>query len=87
MVYLIHFDSPYKHAKHYLGYTENLESRLDRHHSKNGSKLLRAVENAGIGFTVVRIWPDGDRNFERQLKNQKNTSRFCPVCKQGKRGE
>src|SRR5436190_4351950 len=30
-VYLIHFDIPYKHAKHYLGFTTNLENRITEH--------------------------------------------------------
>src|ERR1043166_2803861 len=30
-VYLIHFEIPYKHAKHYLGFTTNLENRLTEH--------------------------------------------------------
>ena len=34
----------------------------------------------GIQFNVVRTWPDGDRNFERSLKNKKKASRFCPIC-------
>jgi predicted GIY-YIG superfamily endonuclease len=80
MVYLIHFDKPYKHAQHYIGFTDNLDARLDRHHGKHGSKLLKAVEAAGISFKVVRTW-DGDRAFERKLKNRKNASRYCPICR------
>jgi len=83
MVYLIHFDRPYKHAQHYIGYTDNLDSRIDCHRHGNGSKLLKAVNAAGIGYKVVRTWPDGDRSFQRQLKNQKNASRFCPTCRKG----
>ena len=28
VVYLIHFDAPYKHAQHYLGSAIDLEARL-----------------------------------------------------------
>jgi hypothetical protein len=28
---------------------------------------------------VARTW-QGDRKFERQLKNRKHTPRLCPVC-------
>lgn len=29
---------------------------------------------------MIRIWKDGDRNFERSLKNKKKASQFCPIC-------
>ncbi len=89
MVYLICFDRPFKHARHYIGYCndgeEALESRIDRHRRGDGSRLLRAVTAAGIGWKVVRTWPDGDRNFERKLKNRKKASELCPVCREGLR--
>lgn len=91
MVYLIHFDRPYKHAQHYIGYTENLDQRIYEHEfTVNGARLLQVVREAGIGFQVVRVWPDGDRAFERRLKNMKNSRRYCPICqakKKNKKGE
>lgn len=81
MVYLIHFDRPYKHARHYIGFTDNLIKREHAHQcTADGAKLLQVVRSAGIPFEVVRTW-DGDRNFERKLKNQKNASRLCPICR------
>ena len=81
MVYLIHFDKKYKHAQHYIGFTENLDQRLhDHEHSTRGARLLQVVKDAGINFSVVRTWPDGDRTFERHLKNMKKSSCYCPVC-------
>lgn len=81
MVYLIHFDRPYKHARHYIGYTENLDQRFHEHeHNTHGARLLQVVKEAGINFEVVRTWP-GDRTLERRLKNQKNAWRLCPVCR------
>jgi len=85
MVYLIHFDKPYKHAQHYIGFTNNLDARVDRHKKKNGSKLLKAVENAGIGFKVVKTW-EGGQKFRTAIKKQKNASRFCPICRQKRKG-
>jgi hypothetical protein len=29
---------------------------------------------------VVRLWPYESGNFERQLKNIKKASSFCPIC-------
>lgn len=78
-VYLIHFDTPYKHARHYLGYAEDLAERIERHRKGNGSRLMQVIGAAGIAWQLVRVWP-GDRKLERQLKNQKNAPRLCPVC-------
>jgi hypothetical protein len=86
MVYLIHFEKPFKHARHYIGFTDNLDRRMHEHElGTNGSKLLKAVRDEGINFTVVRIWPEGDRTFERRLHNYKKSSCLCPVC-QAERG-
>lgn len=80
LVYLVHFDRPYKHASHYIGWSRQLEARLAHHRAGRGSTLMRAVSEAGIPWEVVRIWPDADRNFERRLKNMKNAPRLCPIC-------
>jgi hypothetical protein len=89
LVYLLHFSEKLHHAGHYVGYTEKetITGRLDRHKCGHGSKLMAAVVGAGIGVTVARVWEDGDRGFERQLKRQKNSRRFCPICKELKKGE
>ncbi len=81
-VYLLHFDRPFHHAKHYLGFVngEGIETRLARHARGDGANLTKHVVAAGIGFQVVRTWENVDRNFERTLKNQHNGPRLCPVC-------
>ena len=82
IVYLICFDRKYHHARHYLGFCEdgNLEKRMDAHMMGSGSKLLRAVVEAGIGWKVVQLW-EGDRSFERKLKRRKNSGKLCPCCR------
>lgn len=79
-VYLIHFERAFHHARHYIGWTTN-DSRIQRHIDGHGSKLLRAVANAGIAFHVVREWHGVDRHFERKLKNMKKSRALCPQCK------
>lgn len=79
VVYLICFARPYHHARHYLGTTKDLKSRLATHLAGRGSPLVRAVVRAGIGCTVVRTWKGG-RTLERRLKNGKNVPRLCPRC-------
>ena len=81
MLYLMHFDRPYHHARHYLGCTHNLERRVAEHRNGTGARLLRAVNKAGIGYAVVRTW-EGYRAEELQMKAQKNAPRYCPVCLQ-----
>lgn len=80
-VYLIHFERPLHHARHYMGWTNNLDARIAEHANGDGAKLMAAIRKAGIGFEVVRTW-DGDRHLERRLKNQKMAPRLCPVCRQ-----
>jgi predicted GIY-YIG superfamily endonuclease len=82
MIYILHFDTPYYHARHYIGYCADgtLEQRLARHRAGLGSRLMLAIELAGIGFTVALTHP-GDRRFERKIKLAKNTPRFCPLCR------
>ncbi len=80
-VYLIHLQRPYRHARHYLGWTMDVERRLAEHRGGGGSPLLRAAAAAGISFEVARTWP-GDRHLERRLHRYKNTpARLCPICR------
>ena len=88
-VYLIHFSrpigdlsNPHGQAQHYLGYTEDLPTRLEAHGNGNGSRLMEVVTQRGIAWQVVRTWP-GDRALERKLKDQHNAPRLCPVCNGG----
>jgi predicted GIY-YIG superfamily endonuclease len=82
MVYLIHFEQKLSHAQHYIGFAENdLEQRIEKHKSGLGAKILRAANQAGINWNVVKVWDNGDRTFERKLKNQKKARCLCPVCR------
>ncbi|GDY28768.1 hypothetical protein [Gandjariella thermophila] len=78
-VYLLHFDRPYEHARHYTGWTTDLDSRLAEHATGRGARLLEVVSAAGIGWELARTWP-GTRARERQLKRQGGASRHCPMC-------
>jgi predicted GIY-YIG superfamily endonuclease len=79
MVYLIHFLKSYKHARHYLGYSENLNKRITDHLCGMGARLMEVVTEAKIEWKVVRTW-SGDRKLERRLKNGKNSPLLCPLC-------
>ncbi len=78
-IYLLHFSEAYKHARHYLGFTDDLDARLQAHASGQGARLMEVITDAGIAWQVARTW-SGNRRLERQLKNRKHAALLCPVC-------
>jgi predicted GIY-YIG superfamily endonuclease len=78
-VYLIHLDEPYKHARHYLGWTSDLDARLEAHQEGRGARLMEVVKSAGITWRLARTWP-GSRDRERAIKNRHEAPRLCPEC-------
>jgi len=78
-IYLIHFSEAYKHARHYIGLTDDLDARLSAHASGQGARLMEVITNAGISWKVARTW-SGNRKLERQLKRRKEAPALCPVC-------
>ena len=79
-VYLLHFDPPLCHARHYLGWARELVPRLAAHRAGRGSPLIVAVIAAGGRIELARTWEAVDRHFERALKNRHETPRLCPLC-------
>jgi len=54
VVYMLHFDRPYKHARHYVGWTaRNVKRRLAEHEAGRGARLLSVVRAAGIGWQLA----------------------------------
>ncbi len=78
-VYFMHVARPFKHAAHYLGYTNNLIARIAQHRAGRGARLSEVIGKHEIGFEVVRTWP-GDRKLERRLKRWHAGPRVCPIC-------
>ena len=79
IVYLLHFEQPYRHARHYTGFTDDLLERLDKHARGHGSRLMNVISHTGIGFILVRTC-EGTRHTERAIKNQGGAVRYCPIC-------
>jgi hypothetical protein len=79
--YLLHFDGPFGHARHYLGFCENgnLFDRIDYHLKGRGSRLVKAAVEAKCGIFIVRLWQGATRDDERRLKNHSSV-RYCPAC-------
>jgi predicted GIY-YIG superfamily endonuclease len=84
--YLIHFQQPYKHARHYLGATGALDMRLVLHRSGHGARLMEVVNDAGISWELARLWRvdswEESRDLEHTLKQQHNSPRLCPICQE-----
>jgi predicted GIY-YIG superfamily endonuclease len=78
-VYLIHLDIPYKHARHYLGWTTDLDARLRAHRDGHGARLMQVITAAGITWRLARTWPGG-RDRERAIKDRHEAPRLCPAC-------
>jgi predicted GIY-YIG superfamily endonuclease len=78
-VYLIHFDRPYNHARHYTGWTRDLPARLAQHQAGRGARLMEVITDAGISWHVARTWP-GDRTRERAIKDRHQAPKLCPDC-------
>lgn len=87
-VYLLHFDRPYHHAKHYMGFAKDsrMHERIDAHYNASPGdthhhRLMQVIKQAGISFTLARVWPHATRHDERRMK-QSGHSRRCPICKE-----
>lgn len=80
-VYLIHFNAPLRHAKHYLGFAEDIDARVQKHRTGAGARLLQVINEAGIAWQVTRVWPEGTRADERRLKAWKASTQLCPLCR------
>lgn len=83
-LYLLHFDPPYRHARHYLGFTTgDVFERIHehRHCPSKASPLVQAALGAGSTVVLARVWQGGTRTQERRLKRQGGASRHCPFCR------
>jgi hypothetical protein len=87
-VYLLHFDRPYHHARHYMGFAKtkrSMHQRIDAHYAateRDGHhhRLMVVIRAAGISFTLSRVWPRGTRADEKRMK-QRGHARRCPICR------
>lgn len=80
-LYVAHFDPGYRHARHYIGWSEtDPVARWQVHLQGYGSPLIRAAVNAGVSVTFHRIGP-GTRNDERRLHRLHNGADVCPTCR------
>ncbi len=74
--YLLHFTPPYRHARHYLGFADDLPRRLRRQATGRGANLVAVALAAGCSFELVWLRL-GSRDDERRRKNQKAAPACC----------
>ena len=79
MLYLLHFLPRYRHAGHYLGYSQDVIQRFGLHLKGRGSPLVAAAVRNGSKIVLVRIW-SGDGNAEQEIKRSGSRARLCPIC-------
>lgn len=86
IVYVLHFEPAYRHARHYVGWAVNVDARVAEHLAGVGSPLVRAAVAAGVRVQLAATMP-GSRFLERRLKRWKKTGQFCPVCRAARGGK
>jgi hypothetical protein len=86
IVYILHFSEKIYHAQHYVGFCQklnpNLYNRIEKHwKGKSRVALMKKVSRKKINFVVAKIYLGVNQDFERDLKNKKKSSLYCPVCR------
>lgn len=84
-VYLVHLSRALHGARHYLGFSTNVQQRMKAHKAGRGAPLLGAAARRGISMRVVRQWRRRDGYFEQDLKRRYELADLCPVCSKGRR--
>jgi hypothetical protein len=82
MVYLLHFDRPYRHVSHFLTVAPPSSLTPGARVPDSAilhSPLLAAATADGIAIVVARAWCGSGRT-RQQLAAHKNAKRFCAIC-------
>ena len=89
-VYILHFDKPFHHARHYIGSANNVAERVAKHTSNPDVKMLIAALQQGITFTVARTFRNNRVNGhtkEYRIKRSGGVGKqgLCPICNKEKK--
>jgi len=84
MVYLIHFDKPYRRFQHLVGSADGPELPAGETLFANMPWMMERLLSAGIAYRIVRAWPDQGREWGRRLRANwggcSGPSYYCPEC-------
>jgi len=78
--YILHFNTPLAHARHYVGCSAHIRHRINQHNKGNGSRITQVCVERGIEFVLARVFKGKDRKFERKLKRTHSVRDYCPLC-------
>ena len=85
MIYVLHFDPPYRHAGHYVGWTKDADvtRRVREHLEQTGRRPSRLVAAAIGAGCVIRLAAsfEGSIEDEQRIKKGHGAKRICPICK------
>lgn len=84
-VYILHFEEPLAHAKHYAGSTLDLRTRLTKHADGSAARLTEVLAELGRGWVLGGLYEatqETCRAIEVKMKCQKNGPRYCQICTQ-----
>lgn len=82
MVFLLHFDQPFHHVRHFLTAADSIEAEpghVAPLELIQASTTLEAAMKCGITARVARTWP-GTQFTASRLRSLKNSSKLCPLC-------
>jgi hypothetical protein len=84
-LYIFHFNAPLGNlanpraqARHYCGFTDDLDARIAKQLAGKGAKLVAAALAKGLIFELYH-WP-ATLAVEKLVKRRKETAVFCPAC-------
>lgn len=85
-LYLLHFDPPYRHARHYLGYA--IGTGRGRSYAKaqaegmaiGAHELVQAAQWGGVVISVADVLVGEGRATQRAMRSSHNLARHCPIC-------
>lgn len=84
VVYILHFDQPLHHARHYVGSTtaDRVDARMHEHAEGWGSKITARAMRLGIKVYLAKVMFVSDRSYEKTLKRKGGIAALCRFCQQ-----
>lgn len=82
-IYVLHFDTPFEHAQHYVGCTRTPASRLITHARGHGARIVKAAMAAGCTWRLGNLYQclqGSPLVAERHIKDMHGSKPYCGVC-------
>jgi hypothetical protein len=85
-LFLLHFATPYHHARHYLGYAVGTgrgaayAKAIAAGRALGPHELVMAAQACGVELVVADVLVGEGRDTQRALRRSHNLARHCPIC-------